>query len=764
MFRIHRPRAARSLLSALALTAAAGQAQAIEVNDPLRPQQWQLDTLQAEQAWQYSTGEGVIVAVLDVGFNFSGPDGLANVLPGHDFCDNDDDPVVLGDAHAMTVSNMMGVRTDNGVGVAGLAPGVSILPVRWCSQAAAIDWAVAQGADIINISSNAAQPNQRIADAIARALEANVLVVTGSGNDGHADPGYPSWYEGVLSVGATDINNQLAGFSNFGPYQDFVAPGVGVFTEYLDARGEWVYGPRSGCSFASPELAGSLAMLLGAGATPDEAVAWLEATAIDLGAPGRDDYYGHGLIQPAAALEAFARDRDRRRHAADFDGDGFADLVAGAPGESLWLRKGTGEALAVYGAPGGLDPFRSDSIFRGTPGVPGSPQPGEALAAAVGRGDFDADGYTDLALGAPGRDDETGAVLVLRGGPAGLDPSTSFVLRATGGVPGDQFGAALTTGDFNHDGYTDLAVGSPGAAAAAGAVHVFYGGALGLDPAAQVLTRLNPAAGDQLGAALAAGDFDGDRVDDLAMGLPGSRVSNNDGAGRVMVMYGNAAGIDENEKQMWHQNRPGVPTSAAPGDAFGAALAAGDLDLDGRDELVVGVPGEDDAGVVQVLQGGPDGLFGADVRWRQRTGLAGTRNAGDRFGAALAVGDLNGDGLPEIAIGVPGELVDATGGAVQVLIGGPAGPGAYGDALLDGSADQVAPEADDAFGTALTMADFDADGFLDLAVGAPGALPGGIVQLFSGAADGLLPGQRMSQSVNGTPGSAEAGDAFGAAL
>ena len=161
-----------------------------------------------------------------------------------------------------------------------------------------------QGADIINISSSYWNYRQDHADAIARAIDAGVLVVTGSGNNGSGDTIYPSAYPGVISVGATDSNNALAGFSNYGADQDFVAPGKAIFVQKR-VNGQWSYGPVSGGSVAGPMVAGSLALLISAGATPTEAVQYLRDTAIDLGEDGRDDLYGHGLIQVGAAVSAF---------------------------------------------------------------------------------------------------------------------------------------------------------------------------------------------------------------------------------------------------------------------------------------------------------------------------------------------------------------------------------------------------------------------------------------------------------------------------
>ena len=148
-------------------------------------------------------------------------------------------------------------------------------------------------------------------------------------------------------------------------------------------------------------------------------------------------------------------------------------------------------------------------------------------------------------------------------------------------------------------------------------------------------------------------DFNGDGFADLAVGVPDENVGAVADAGAVNVLYGSASGPVGTGSQQWTQNSSGIAGNAETGDHFGAAVATGDVNGDGRDDLIVGAPDEDvgalgDAGSVQVLLGGPTGLTTTGTQtWHQdSSGVVDTVEAGDRFGAALAAADHTGDGEP----------------------------------------------------------------------------------------------------------------------
>lgn len=431
-------------------------------------------------------------------------------------------------------------------------------------------------------------------------------------------------------------------------------------------------------------------------------------------------------------------------------------------------------------------------------------------SSGIARGDFNGDGIGDLAIGVPFEDiaggkggmiQDAGGVNIIYGSAGGL---------SSGAGPGDQFigyaktngraGTALAAGDFNDDGFSDLAVGAPfddvpigitfppiapfvessitdGSSNTidvgesipvteekvtqdAGRVHVFYGSAGGLDVESwQALTvaqlgGFSPRTGDEFGASLAWGDFDGDGFGDLAVGIPGLNLQ----AGGVGILYGSANGFVQNRlsqrNQLWTQDSTGITDVAEAGDRFGATLAGGQFGQSSlASDLAIGVPGEDlvitvfvgrtpstrnirDAGAVHVLYGAdttvsPRGLVASGSQyWNQASqqvegggNILDAPEDDDRFGSALA---SFGPGGSDLAIGVPGEdvgtITDA--GAVNVIYYKP------GANLLSFENNQFwtqdSPDIDevaepgDSFGFALAGGDFNGDTLKDLAIGAPG--------------------------------------------
>ena len=382
--------------------------------------------------------------------------------------------------------------------------------------------------------------------------------------------------------------------------------------------------------------------------------------------------------------------------------------------------------------------------------------------------DFNNDGLTDLAVGAPGENvgatADAGAVSVFLGTGTGTGlPSASQTLVQDNPEAGDQFGAALAVGDFNEDSFEDLAVGTPGedvgTTVDAGAVNVLFGSAAGLTTS-QTLLQDNSETGDQFRAALTVAPFNNDVFDDLVVGAPGEDVGGIADAGAANL-FSNSTGV-----------LPGVSGGALlqdnpeAGDQFGAALTVGRF-VGGNVDLVVGAPGEDvgataDAGAANRFANTSGGLPSVT----SQTLLQDSPEAGDQFGAALAVGDFNVDPLDDLVVGAPGENVGATadaGAANAFLNTGGGLPAVSGPALL-----QDNPEAGDQFGAALTVKILIDGGFFlffDLVVGAPGENVGatvdaGAANLFSNTA-GALPtvsSQTLLQA------NVEAGDQFGAAL
>ena len=365
----------------------------------------------------------------------------------------------------------------------------------------------------------------------------------------------------------------------------------------------------------------------------------------------------------------------------DFNGNGRADLAIGVPLEDLSGGANAGLVTIVPGRFDGLDPSAGAQIHQSIGNVAGSAESDDEFGGALAAGDFNGDGYVDLAVGAPGEDigstNRAGMVVVLPGSAAGLATSgTIGIHQGSPGVPGateggDAFGSALAAGDFNNDGFDDLAVGSPGedigAVGDAGLVHVFLGSGGGLTGTAvahHVGTLSGgwaPASGDEFGAALAAGDIDGDGRDDLIAGAPGRA-----GAGAVWVVFDPSGAAAD--AQLLHQDTPGVSGVREAGDGFGSAVAAGDIDGDGTDDIGVGVPGEalgavSGAGLVHVLLSDGTAVDPAsDLAVTQNSsGVWGSGETGDGFGTFLALLDVDGDSRADLVVGTPGEGLGSTG-------------------------------------------------------------------------------------------------------
>jgi disulfide bond formation protein DsbB len=488
---------------------------------------------------------------------------------------------------------------------------------------------------------------------------------------------------------------------------------------------------------------------------------------------------------------------------AGWGGDAYGDLAVGVPAEQVVGKDRGGVVNVLYGTGSGLS-ARDQMWYQGLSSIEGVVETGDRFGSALAAGDLNGDGYADLAVGVPFDKVEgtssAGAVNVLYGTDSGgLSEAENELwhqnITGVAGVAetGDQFGSALIIGDFNGDSYDDLAVGVPyediDGAGDAGAVNVLYGVNYGLAVGGTQLWHQNSPgmsgvaeSNDRFGYALAAGDLDRDGYDDLAVGIPGEMVDDMDYAGAVTVLYGSAAGLLAERHQVWHQDSPAIAGVAEFGDSFGAALAAGDLNGDGYEDLAVGVPSEEvdgsaSAGAVNVLYGSSGGLWavGNEVWSQNSASVAGASEVGDDFGAALAIGDLDGDGYDDLAVGVPDEALDGTvsAGAVNVLYGTLGGlSAARGQMWHQNSPDVIdAAEIGDGFGFALAAGDLDGDGNDDLIVGVPyeeveGAASAGAVNVLYGSESGLSAAwnQMWHQNSPAVTGTAEAGDRFGYAL
>lgn len=416
-------------------------------------------------------------------------------------------------------------------------------------------------------------------------------------------------------------------------------------------------------------------------------------------------------------------------------------------------------ALALAGAPSGVAAqwlSVGDAVELYEPadqGPPlGDPTSNQYFGGALAVGNFNGDLYQDLAIGIPedaggpilDRRAKAGTVAVIYGGPAGLSMANAwYVSQPWNGVDplvqeaGDHFGCALAVGDFNGDGVDDLAVGvcneSIAGAAEAGAVNVFYGSVGGtFGDPDLTLTEPSPVSGHHFGLSLAAGDVNGDNSDELVVARA---------AGVYYFHYGSPGGL------------------ATSGSIFSGGdhttIALGDFNGDGFADFVLGGPYPGwTAGEAFVFDGTASGLSPTLSAWLRQDfmvsdTLDGGNEADDRFGESLLAADLDGDGYEDLVIGAPGEDVGAEGsefvdaGAIYVLRGGVGGLDVGGAHYWteNGMLVQTAVADGDGFGTALAAGDSDQDGDLELAVGCPfktasGVPQAGLVIFMPGSASG----------------------------
>ncbi|MBP6881239.1 MAG: FG-GAP repeat protein [Candidatus Pacebacteria bacterium] len=384
----------------------------------------------------------------------------------------------------------------------------------------------------------------------------------------------------------------------------------------------------------------------------------------------------------------------------DFNTDGKDDLVVGAylyntiQGRAYIFYSGSMASESATGADVTLTGETTLNYF------------GYSLTT----GDFNHDGTNDLAVGARGYSSNQGRAYVFYGGSMVSENATGADVTLTGETTTNRFSYSLTTGDLNADGKDDLAIGATWYNSSQGRAYIFYGGSMISENATGAdVTLTGETTSNYFGSALTTGDFNTDGKDDLAVGAYGYTTN----TGRSYIFYGgsiiteNASGADV------------ILTGEGTNNSYGSSLTTGDLNADGKDDLLVGATGYNSS------QGR---LYFYTTNDFQLTGGANL----NYFGASVAVGDFNADGNNDLSVGAYG--YNSNQGRVYIFYGG-----AYKTETVSGADVTLTGGATSDYFGSLTVGDFNADGKDDIAVGAFGYNGGifsgqGRVYIFYGGA------------------------------
>ncbi|MFG2194955.1 FG-GAP repeat protein [Streptomyces sp. NPDC048639] len=470
---------------------------------------------------------------------------------------------------------------------------------------------------------------------------------------------------------------------------------------------------------------------------------------------------------------------------ADFNGDGREDVLTGAPGATVGGHRGAGLVAVQYGSSRGITTGSRAVIHQGTAGVQGAAEPGDAFGRAVASGDLDGDGYDDAIVGIPGEDigtvSDAGGLVILWGSPQGLSGTASQWLESSVPGAGQNFGAGLAAAHFTG--------GTPGDVLA-----VLDRDDLGLysfEPAPEARTERK--ATGRTGRASAS-----ERAAERVQGIGRSALAAED-APEILPKTLTTGDYDNNGYADLVVS--GISTGAEPGHGWsvffagqedglvhgrdlrgGPVAASGDINGDGYDDLVTGEPNSPDdggetmtGGLVGVHYGGAEGPAGTEgpdspPQWwtQDSAGVPGVAERGDGWGTDLSLGDTDGDGYADLAIGASGEDIGtlADAGAVWILRGSQNGltTAKVKDLNQDSAGVPGEAEGADRFGGQVRLTDPDGDGRSVLLAAAPGEnTDDGVVWVFPASSAGVTATGSWTYGA-GSLGAPAADAQFGAAI